>query len=826
MAITKTINLNINGSQGLKTLEELKAKSTELSTELETLDITTPEFKNVKTELDAVNSSLKTFGQSSQEASDIATEAFVKTSQAIVGTTGTLLTFAASNDQADKVTAKLAKTLALVDSIEKISQATKAASVFLQDKANEAQAVGVVQTGLLAKAQAFLTTSISTVSTALKNLYTVVLANPFTALIAVVGLAAGALFAFSKSTADVAAEQDKLNESTSKTNELLREQTKAVNDLVIAEAKRKDLRKGTVFGLQTELGQLKDEVQDAKNEKDQLEKDLEKLKKGGGFFGLSEEDLKAIKEKEDKLKETNAKITKLETDQFNKQNELKDTIIDNQTKDLNKQLQLNNLRLETQDDNNSKLLKLQNDYTIKLNEIKAREKKGDKDTALDRQIIQQEYYNGVKALNDQAVKEQEKTTDEFLILYNEQLDIDEKFNKKQKALADKAIKDQVDNFAKRIKNTEDDAKKREELRKKVLDAGVSTSKETFDKLTEEQEKQLKALIDGLNAVSNAVDNFNSILDQAGVDKGSGLRAINTSLSSLLQGFTKIKEDGKITFEEITEESLKALSTISQAVNESIQASIEQNIESIDEAINSIEEKRKQVEDNINESLSKQKDLEAKLSEARVGDREKILKAIDAERAREKQLAKDKVKFAEEERKLEEKKKEEKRKAFIANKAASATQAAIATSVAIITAQAAPPPAGQILAILAGISGALQVASILAQPVPQFRSGGPTRNSRSDSDVAGIVHANEYVISAPIVRSPRFKNTINELEKARLTGSYQSGGFTSPNSNDADNKLERVLQTSIALSERPIVVTVVDINDKQSRYAEVIDAATL
>jgi len=165
----KTINLNLNASTGLKTLDELKLKSEELQATLSTLDVTSIDFKTTKAELDTVNGKLKTFGQTSQEASDIATEAFVKTSQAIVGTTGTLLTFASSSSTADQVTAKLAKTLALVDSIEKIAQATKATSIFLQNKANEATATGIVQAGLFARAQTFLSTTVTGITTAFEK---------------------------------------------------------------------------------------------------------------------------------------------------------------------------------------------------------------------------------------------------------------------------------------------------------------------------------------------------------------------------------------------------------------------------------------------------------------------------------------------------------------------------------------------------------------------------------------------------------------------------------------------------------------------------------
>jgi len=108
-----------------------------------------------------------------------------------------------------------------------------------------------------------------------------------------------------------------------------------------------------------------------------------------------------------------------------------------------------------------------------------------------------------------------------------------------------------------------------------------------------------------------------------------------------------------------------------------------------------------------------------LIDARLGDRDKILKAIDAERAREKQLAKDKLKAAEEEKRLNEEKRALQKKAFIANKVASVAQAGINTAVAITSALTIPPPAGPILAALNAALGLAQVGAILAVPIPEF-----------------------------------------------------------------------------------------------------------
>jgi hypothetical protein len=888
----KTINLNVNATTGLKTLDELKVKSEELQKTIESLDITSIDFKNTRQELDAVNSKIKTFGQSSQEASDIATEAFVKTSQAIVGTTGTLLTFAASNDQADKVTAKLAKTLALVDSIEKISQATKAASIFLQDKANEATAAGVVQTGLFARAQAFLTTGITGVGTALKNLYVVLLANPFTAILATIGLVTAGIFAFTKSTQELIDEQQKLYEQTVATNDAVLAYNDAIRESIVIETKRKNLRKGEEKERQFAIDSIKEAQINADQAILDFEKKVAKERKAivdsfyFSVFGFTTENLQKFKDFDIELKKLKTDRANLDTKLKNQETKNSADVNKNLNEDTQKQIELRRAQLENLEDYSSKAELISLDRQSAIADIQEREANGDKNTYNDREIARIKFDNAIAKLN----KEEEQRKLDAL---QKQEDIDEKFDAKEKALNDKRYNEElarqkandeafdkrleqaaknrealialgeVDNDSirqqiesdkvafetkielinklfeiekKRILFNRDELLRNEKLSKEEIatikaktDAQVKALTSAKDATVElEKQKGLDALLDQFDKLTDAVDNFNSALDEAGVDKGSGIRAINDSVSTLIKAFRKAKEDGTVTITEITQVALQTLATVSEAVNEAVQASAERNIENIEKVIESIEEKRQQVEDNINESLSKQKDLESKLSEARVGDREKILKAIDAERAREKQLLNDKKRFAEEESKLEEKKKEEKRKAAIAQKIASTSQAIASTALAVIAPWTNPltVAAAPVLSAIAFALGALQIATIAAVPIPQFKSGGPTRSSSSDNDVAGIVHANEYVISAPIVRSPKFKSVINEIEKARQTGSFQSGGFTSPASSDAENQLERVLQQSIDLSNRPIVVTVVDINAGQSRVAQVIDQATL
>jgi len=85
-----------------------------------------------------------------------------------------------------------------------------------------------------------------------------------------------------------------------------------------------------------------------------------------------------------------------------------------------------------------------------------------------------------------------------------------------------------------------------------------------------------------------------------------------------------------------------------------------------------------------------------------------------------------------------------------------------------------------LAVGTGILTAAQIAIIAAQKteaIPEgFEDGGFTKKSSSNSDVAGVVHANEYVVPAHLVE--RNAGIINSIESQRLRG-LESGGLVTP-----------------------------------------------
>ncbi|MHA1212297.1 MAG: hypothetical protein ACTSSH_07535, partial [Candidatus Heimdallarchaeota archaeon] len=80
-----------------------------------------------------------------------------------------------------------------------------------------------------------------------------------------------------------------------------------------------------------------------------------------------------------------------------------------------------------------------------------------------------------------------------------------------------------------------------------------------------------------------------------------------------------------------------------------------------------------------------------------------------------------------------------------------------------------------------------VATIAAQPLPPkpegYAEGGFT-GVGGNSEPAGVVHKNEYVVPARVVNSSGSKAHIAALENKRLKG-YAEGGYVSPVTQGAD-----------------------------------------
>lgn len=142
------------------------------------------------------------------------------------------------------------------------------------------------------------------------------------------------------------------------------------------------------------------------------------------------------------------------------------------------------------------------------------------------------------------------------------------------------------------------------------------------------------------------------------------------------------------------------------------------------------------------------------------------------------------------------------------KQASIIQAIIDTALGVI--KALP---NIFLAAAVGVLGAAGIATIAAQPLPPkpeppaFAEGGYTGDGNK-YDVAGVVHAGEYVVPASVVRKNEAQGMLEALEGMRLRG-YAEGGSVIPNIQDIDTSLDykRLSEEIVnAMHKSPIFVS--------------------
>lgn len=348
-------------------------------------------------------------------------------------------------------------------------------------------------------------------------------------------------------------------------------------------------------------------------------------------------------------------------------------------------------------------------------------------------------------------------------------------------------------------------------------------------------EDIKDFINGVKKTTDTLDNLFSSLDQFNNTSVNNFKAIGNSVKELtgLAG-TLVDTINNFDKDTTTEEKVaaitaavgEALSAITGQISEALTQQITNQIDGLEKDLDRIKEKKDELDTEIKDSLSNIKQLESELAEQRGDERAKTIRLIEAEKAREKSLTAEKLKQFEIEKQINEKKKALLKKAFETKKAISIVEAIINTAVGVTSALTIPPPAGIILAAITGALGVAQVAVIASQPTPEFKHGGFGPSGTNDSQpVNAQLHANEYVISAPQVRNPKYRNFINELEKDAGRHGYQSGGIVVPNESP-DSILNKTLDVAIQLSQRPIVVSVVQIDDAQARRAQVSDFTSL
>lgn len=119
---------------------------------------------------------------------------------------------------------------------------------------------------------------------------------------------------------------------------------------------------------------------------------------------------------------------------------------------------------------------------------------------------------------------------------------------------------------------------------------------------------------------------------------------------------------------------------------------------------------------------------------------------------------------------------------------------------IAAAQDVPYP-GNLVAMASVIATILANVAAAKQYIEGFEEGGFTGPGR-DNQAKGIVHANEYVTPAHVVRSPAAQPHLHALESMRMRG-YQDGGFVT-NQSTAPVQQALIMANALKNLPRPIL----------------------
>lgn len=304
-------------------------------------------------------------------------------------------------------------------------------------------------------------------------------------------------------------------------------------------------------------------------------------------------------------------------------------------------------------------------------------------------------------------------------------------------------------------------------------------------------------------------------------------------SELLDSETKKVREG---FSHYFSGLQSAISTTNEAIDNMFQFLLNEQQFVIDDLIAELTK----IEELVQDTQSRINELEDDLEGKRSGRREAILRAIESEKDAEERLLERKLEL---QAKLlkEEEKMAKKRKAFAISQAL--INGALA-SMNIWANNTIPYPAALAFNIPMQVAIAALTATQVALIAQQkFAKGGHTGSGRGgDRDETGhipvgVVHNDEYVVPKWMVKSPKYRPIIDNLESARKRG-FAEGGYTSPDfaalsdsvspnsTNRVYSLVQRSVDAAIALSERPVIANPVEFTNVERTVARRVQATTI
>jgi hypothetical protein len=288
------------------------------------------------------------------------------------------------------------------------------------------------------------------------------------------------------------------------------------------------------------------------------------------------------------------------------------------------------------------------------------------------------------------------------------------------------------------------------------------------------------------------------------------------------------EDQKLTLQGVVQSYNEINAVIVGALQQASaarQAQIDADLVQVQGVLDSAKDEADALKSDLESTQNQIQTLTEQLITAKGDDRERIIKQLEQQRAKETQLAAQKkaederIKKAEADKlKLEQQKQDEIKKSnelqkvsTLLTQVGSAAVAVQAGVKAVSGAAALPFPASlpAIIAAIAAVASAVLSAKSLADG---FAEGGYT-GPGGKYEPAGVVHKGEYVIPAHMVADAKYSGIIQGLENSRLNG-YSGGGLVAPAMNYSGSQdtalfssvLEQLAANQQAISEianRPV-----------------------
>jgi len=286
-----------------------------------------------------------------------------------------------------------------------------------------------------------------------------------------------------------------------------------------------------------------------------------------------------------------------------------------------------------------------------------------------------------------------------------------------------------------------------------------------------------------------------------------------------------------------QETLGEINAIASQVAQLVSNVFDLVIQQQQKVVDGITENIGVVENLLQESQNKLDELEDDLEGKRSGRRDAVLRGIELEKQREQELVEEKIR-------LENKLAAEERKLAKQRKAAAITQALINGALAITNILATVPKFdfGVSTGVLIGVSAALTATQVALIAGQKFAGGGftgdGTHRDETGHKVAGVVHNDEWVAPKWMVESPKYRDTIMQLEAERTGGRFAEGGFTSPNfgalsdaaNSSSNTQVMRVMtqfaESNLQLASRPIYVKATEVTEVAANTARRVRATAI